>query len=206
MIVTRIESLSSSRVKVYLDEELAFVLYKGELRLYGIGEKKELPEEVWLDIYENVLKKRACLRCMNLLKQRSYTVHQLRRKLLDGGYLPELAEYAISYVESYGYVNDKRYAQEYIRTQSDKKSRRRIEEDLLRKGISREILTQVLEEAEQNQEGTDDLQLARKLLEKKQYHAAKADYKERQKLAAWLYRKGIGSSTIRIALDMEADE
>ena len=36
MTVTRIEELSRSRCKIYLEDSFAFVLYKGELRSYGL--------------------------------------------------------------------------------------------------------------------------------------------------------------------------
>ena len=42
MTVTRIEELSKSRSKVYIDEQFAFVLYKGELRLYHLREGEEI--------------------------------------------------------------------------------------------------------------------------------------------------------------------
>ena len=68
MIVTRIEAVSRSRSKIYLDDSFAFVLNKGELHLYGIREGEELKEEAYRDILENLLGKRATVRCMNLLK------------------------------------------------------------------------------------------------------------------------------------------
>ena len=70
MRVTRLEGLSRSRYKVYLDDSFAFVLYKGELRLYGIREEEELAEQEYRQIMDEVLPKRAALRCMNLLKSR----------------------------------------------------------------------------------------------------------------------------------------
>ena len=44
MTVTRIEELSRSRCKIYLEDSFAFVLYKGELRLFGVREQEELSE------------------------------------------------------------------------------------------------------------------------------------------------------------------
>ena len=46
MTVTRIEELSRSRCKIYLEDSFAFVLYKGELRLFGVREQEELSEAV----------------------------------------------------------------------------------------------------------------------------------------------------------------
>ena len=45
MVVTQISELSKSRCKVYIDQEFAFVLYKGELRLYKVAEGKEITQK-----------------------------------------------------------------------------------------------------------------------------------------------------------------
>ena len=42
MIVTDIIEVTKAKSRVYLDEEAAFVLYKGELRLYHICKGEEL--------------------------------------------------------------------------------------------------------------------------------------------------------------------
>ncbi len=86
MKVTRILELSKSRSKVYIDEEFAFVLYKGELRLYHVREGEELSEEDYNKIILEVLPKRAKLRAMNVLMGREETSEELRRKLVSGGY------------------------------------------------------------------------------------------------------------------------
>ena len=45
MIVTALEELSASRSKVYIDGELAFVLYKGELRSYHLSVGEEIAQK-----------------------------------------------------------------------------------------------------------------------------------------------------------------
>ena len=57
MTVTRIEELSRSRCKIYLEDSFAFVLYKGELRLFGVREQEELSEESYREIMQEVLPK-----------------------------------------------------------------------------------------------------------------------------------------------------
>ena len=78
MKVTRTEEVTKSRIRVYLEEEPAFVLYKGEARRLHIREGMELTQENYNIIMEELLPKRAKLRAMNLLKSREYTVKQLR--------------------------------------------------------------------------------------------------------------------------------
>lgn len=140
MTVTEIAEISKSRSKVYLDQEFAFVLYKGELRLYNIREGAELTQEDYNTILHEVLPKRAKLRSMNLLKSREYTEEQLRRKLREGFYPEEVIEEAIEYVASYHYIDDLRFAMSYMTSYEGSRSRRRIEQDLKGKGISRETL------------------------------------------------------------------
>ena len=95
MLVTQVTELSKSRSKVYIDQEFAFVLYKGELRLYHIKEGQQLSEEDYRTIMQEVLPKRAKLRAMNLLQGREYTTAQLRTKLQQGFYPTEIIEQAI---------------------------------------------------------------------------------------------------------------
>lgn len=122
MIVTGIEEVSRSRSKVCLEGDFAFVLYKGEIRFYGIREGEDLPEESCREILDELLPKRATLRCMHLLKDRAYTEGQLRRKLDMAGYPPCSIGRALEYVKSYGYVDDLRYALDYIQNQKEKRA------------------------------------------------------------------------------------
>lgn len=203
MIVTRIEEMSRSRSRIYLDESFAFVLYKGELRLYGIREGEELEESAFLTITQELLPKRAALRCMNLLKGRAYTEKQLQDKLAQGMYPQESIDLALDYVKSYHYVDDERFAKDYIENQQEKKSRRVIEMDLLKKGIQKELIERAFCRQQEAGIGPDEDALAKMWLAKKHFDLQSADYRERQKMSAFLYRKGIGTAAIRRALSLD---
>ena len=98
---------------VSVDGECAFVLYQKELAGYRIREGGELSEETFSEITRKVLPRRAKLRCMHLLKSRSYTRKQLEDKLRLGKYPENAIEEAIAYVQSFGYVDDAAYAESY---------------------------------------------------------------------------------------------
>ncbi len=200
MIVTRIEPLSRSQSRIYLDDRFAFVLYKGELRLYGIREGETLKEDVYEQIVGELLEKRATVRSMNLLNVRPYTRRQLADKLEKELYPPRCIEAALRYVSAYGYVNDERYAQEYIACMQTKKSRRVLEAELLRRGIDAEQVQAAFRTLEENEEAIDEETLARQWLKKRGYDPERADYGQKQKMAAFLYRKGIGSAAISRAV------
>ena len=115
MQVTKLLPLDKKRSRVWLDEEFAFVLYKGELRRFNIREGGELNEKDYIEIVHTLLPKRAKLRAMNLLKSHTYSVKQLEDKLREGFYPEEIISEAIQYVSSYGYLDDLRLCEEYIR-------------------------------------------------------------------------------------------
>lgn len=205
MKVTQIQEVSKSRSKIFLDEEFAFVLYKGELRHYQIQQGEELSEEDYNTILNEVLPKRAKLRCMNLLKSKDYTEEQLKQKLRQGGYPKTVIEEALQYVSSYHYIDDLRYAVNYITCHEGSKSRRRIEQDLQTKGISKEILIQAFQEWEDEGGAQDEIAMIHSLLQKKHFNPETTDYKERQRISGFLARKGYSVAQIRKAMKMEED-
>lgn len=199
MIITKITELSKSRCKVYIDEKFAFVLYKGELRLYHIEEGKELSQLDYEEILSTVLPKRAKLRAMNLLQKRSYTEKQLRDKLEEGLYPTDIIEEAIEYVKSFRYIDDLQYAMDYISCYEERKARKKLESELLRKGISKEILENAFCKWEESGGQQDEMTMIQEYLEKKHYNEA-GDIKEKSRIYGFLLRKGFSPERIQEAM------
>ena len=200
MKITAIEELSKARSRVWIDGEFAFVLYKGELRLYRIREGEEILEETLKTIRQEVLPKRAKLRAMNLLKSREYTTKQLHDKLKQGGYPEDIITQALDYVASYHYTDDLRYAVSYMQSHETDKSRRRIEQDLMRKGIGKETLEKAWQTWEARGGEQDEQQMISELLEKRGYCPREADLREKQRLYGFLMRRGFSGEQVRKAL------
>ena len=200
MFVTKIEELDKKRARIFLDMEFAFVLYKAELREYQLKEGEEIGAEEYSRIVGEILPKRAKLRSMNLLKAKAYTERQLREKLQRGEYPEEIIEEAIAYVKSFGYIDDRQYAQDFIAYHMAERSGRRMEQELMAKGIRRDMIREAMENLAQEGETPDDLSVAKKILMKKNYDPETATIKEKQKLSAFLYRKGFQMDTIRSVL------
>lgn len=200
MIVTQVTGVTKSRYRIYLDGQFAFILYKGELRQFHIKEGQELSTENYDHIMTQILPRRAKLRSMNLLQSKAYTRKQLEDKLKQGEYPQECIEEAVAYVESYGYIDDERYARDFIEYQIQNKSRNRIETDLMKKGISKEIVQKAFESLQGLGVEQDEMELIIKLLKKKKYSANTATKQEQQKMYGFLYRKGFHSDVISRAL------
>lgn len=198
MQVIGITELDKKRVRIHLEDGNGFALYKGEQRQYGLQEGKELSEEQFQEIRREILIKRARRRTMHLLEKMDRTENQLRTKLRQGYYPEDVIEDAIDYVKGYHYVDDLRYAQNYVRCHKDRKSRRMLQMELLQKGVAEGWIRQALEE-EYGWENEQEQIL--KWIQKKNYSSQTADIKEKQRVYRFLMRKGFHSNDILHVLD-----
>lgn len=191
MIVTAIEAGENKKYKVYLNDELAFELYKSEIKSCNLVKGMELEEELYHKILHEIVGKRAKKRAMHILEKRDKTEQQLRDKLLENGYPLQVVEDAIDYVKSYGYIDDVSYAQRYIEYRYKSKSRKQLKMELYAKGISNEIITEVFEDMEDGETET-----IRALILKKSREPGLLGQEEQRKLKMFLMRKGFAYSEI----------
>ncbi|MDO4453268.1 MAG: regulatory protein RecX [Eubacteriales bacterium] len=196
MYVTLTEPVDSKKSRIYLDQEFAFILYRQEMISYHISEGAEISEEQYRKILEETILRRAKLRCLNLLKTMDRTETQLRQKLKQGEYPEEIIERAIEYVKGYRYVDDERYARQYVHCFCEKKSRYQIIQELMRRGIERETIEQALEE----NPDIDETEQIQKWMEKRKFDPENADVRERQRFYGFLMRRGFSAESIRKAL------
>ncbi len=206
MLINSIEPVTKERSKIILDTGESFVLYKGELRLLRLKENGELPVENYNQIMKTVLPKRAKLRCLNLLKSKSYTEYQLKKKLSDGGYPEAVIDEAIEYIKSFGYINDKDYAVDYIKYHMEQHSRKEIYLKLSKKGIQKETLDNAFNEVygsyrEAKEDSSfSELELIIKTLKKRGFTGTES-YEDRQKTLAYFYRRGFEMDMVYKAMD-----
>ncbi|HJA81755.1 MAG TPA: recombination regulator RecX [Candidatus Mediterraneibacter intestinipullorum] len=197
MMVTKIEQLTKTKFKVYLDGKFAFVLYKGELSRFGIREGVEIPEETVGKIRVEVILKRAKLRAMHLLADMDRTEEALREKLRLGLYPADAVEGAVRYVKSFGYLDDARYAENFVRSRQDSKSRKEIQALLLRKGVKAEQIEVAFEACYDENNGDGEQEAIRKILKKKRFSPEECDEPGMQKIYGYLARKGFRYDTVR---------
>lgn len=208
MFITKVELIQGGRgrAKVYLDDAFAFVLYKAELRAYAIAEGAELSDEAYAEITGVLLPKRAKKRAMLLLEKRPYTEKGLRDKLANGDYPEECIDAAIDYVKSYGYLNDLQYAVDHISYHLEDRPKRRLEADLLKKGVDKAVIAEAFakcgEEAPRGKSGhaNPEYAMIEKELRKKRFDPETADYETRMKVLASLVRKGYDPELVRGAM------
>ena len=130
---------------------------------------------------------------MHFLQSTDRTEYQLRKKLESLFYPEETIEEAVSYVKKFHYIDDMRYAVNYLECHKDSKSMRQLEQELYKKGISRETFQKAAEQSEFPKE-TEQI---RYWLEKKHYPGQGAEKKETEKICRFLLRKGYRMSDIQ---------
>ena len=177
-----------------MNHQFAFVLYKGELRSYKISDGRELSEEELDEIREKILLKRAKKRAMHLLEDMDRSEAGLREKLKAGLYPEDLIEAAVTYVKSFGYLNDVRYAENFILARKSTKSKREILALLNRKGICSADIEKAFESCYGESE---EVEAVRRILAKKKVDVRTADEREMQKIYGYLGRKGFRYDVVR---------
>ncbi len=197
MRITEIVPVTKAKYRVVTDEQLAFMLYKGELSRYRLKENGELPAETFQEIFKEILVKRAKLRAMHLLTRMDYTEAELEKKLMKGEYTPQAVKIAMDYVRSYHYLDDERYVTRYLSTYQGRKSRRQMQFELERKGIPRELIRRGQEAMEDEEGCADETDMIRQLLEKRCRNPKEADEKEKRRHYGYLMHRGFTSSEIQ---------
>ncbi len=199
MRITELKPLGKGRYEVYVNGEIAFVLYKGDLARYDLHAGDELEEGTRTQILEETLYQRAVNRVLFLLQSKDYTYHELEDKLRQGRYPSSVVDRALEEVQSYGYINDAGYAQRYVECYLERKSLGKIKQELIRRGIDRDTVDAAIEEGRRAQgeaeENIEQMQI-RRLLEKRHFDAETADRKEKERQYAFLMRRGYSASDI----------
>lgn len=191
MMITAITPIDKRKCKVFLEEGFAFALYRGEVERFDLAEGKELEEEVYGRILSEVLFPRAKERALYLLQVSGKTEAWMRRKLSDGGYPQEAADYVMDFLKEYRFIDDRAYAESYVRSYREKKSLRQIVCDLKQKGVCKEDIEEACSLCQ-----VDDARSAGELLRKKAKGKRELTYEEKRRLSAYLGRRGYSYETI----------
>lgn len=194
--ITKWELSSNKKIRITFDTGVSCLLYKGEARQFRLVPEGAVSQLDYEQIMTEVLGKRAKKRALHLLEQMDRTEAGLREKLEAGEYPKACIDEAISYVKKFHYLDDTRYAENYVRYKGEKMSRMQIKQKLSAKGVSREIIDSVLEE----QYRGDESEQIQKLLQKRGFSRENCQQKEFQRTYQFLMRRGFRSSDVLSAM------
>ncbi|MGI8618801.1 MAG: regulatory protein RecX [Gemmatimonadaceae bacterium] len=136
---------------------------------------------------------------LRLLTARSYTVRDLRRKLVQREYSPDEVVATIERLERSGLLDDASYAERFARGKlvNESASRRRVAQLLVRKGIAPEIVEGAIARVVEVEE-VDAAASIEKVARKKMQNLTGLDPRvARQRLFAFLARRGYDLDDIK---------
>lgn len=186
--------LKGSRFHIFLDNDVDFLLYKGEVRKLSIQEGVCIDEKQYQMISE-ILYKRARERALYILDDAYKTKKQITDKLKSGLYPAFIIDKVIEYLTEYDLINDYRYAMMYIDYKASSKSKRQIIQDLYTKGIVKSIIDAAFEESD----FTDEDSL-KKVIEKRISRYDLNEKKDVDRLYRYLVGKGYSYNDVKRAL------
>lgn len=184
MYITDIVNYDKKRSKVICEDE-TFLLYKGEIKRFGLTADLEISDELYYKISDEILYKRAKERSIHLIEAMDRTEYQIRQKLIEGYYPDKVIERVIAFLIKYGLIDDEQYTKKYVEMNISKKSIKAIALDLKIKGIPRDIAEKILIKDVEKEK----VQII-KLLEKKHYNCNSDDIKEKRRIVDFLLRRG----------------
>ena len=158
MIITELKQTVSERFVVKFDngEELKTTLNAvADLGLYS---GKVLTEEEFLDIRAASELALCKARAMRIIGARAMSKKELYDRLLEKGELPCNAEESVAWMEELSLLNDEAYAAMIVRHYSAKAyGKRKVQSELYRRGLPRELWDAALEEMPEQDEKIDML-------------------------------------------------
>ena len=199
MLVTKLEPFGS-RVKIYINNDSAFVLYKGEISKYGLKEGQEIPSNTY-SVIMNKLFDRGKERALYMLDKSYKTKRYVMDKLKAGLYPESIIDKVVSFLEDINLINDLRYAEMYIDYKRGSKSKKQIVQDLYVKGVDKKLIDQAFEESD-----FSDTESLKKYIEKRKNKYDLSDRKDIQKFYSYLVSKGYSYGDVKDALRDYIDE
>ena len=190
MKITSIEPQKNNndRVNIYLDGNFAFGISIEILYKYGLEKDTEIDEEYIKNVLKAEERSKAINYALNFLNFKWRTEKEIRNKMLLKGYDEEIIQETISYLKEQKLIDDRRFAEGFVKDKINfnKLGKYRLKNELYNKGISGDIIDEVLSE-----NCDDELERAMELGRKK-LPSYKNDDKNAiyRKLGGFLQRKG----------------
>ena len=178
----------NERVNIYIDGKFAFGL-SNELRYkYDLYMDKIVTHEFIEDVLKAEEQNKVINSALSILSYRQRSINEIYTKLISKGYEEEYVLNAIEYCKDKKYLDDRMYTESFIKekTNLNKYGPVKIRYDLIRKGISKDIIDEVFD-IDFNEEYSRAYELAQKKIKSYKNNDRNAIYR---KLGGFLQRKG----------------
>lgn len=187
---------NANKIHIYVDDEYRATVDSD----YWYSEKyrnlKDINEEELAELLDSVSFRRAYNKGLDLLSRRPYGIKELIKKLCEKGHEKAAAEKGCERLCELGLLNDENYAEILAKELIERKnySIKRVKQELLFRGIAREIVDNLVDSLD------NDAEYRIILVIKKKYINKLNDEKGRKRAIDGLMRLGYSYSQIKSAL------
>ena len=180
------------RYNIFVDGQYSFSLDELQLVQAGLRSGLDIDEEQLAKFRNESEFGKNYIRAIDLISRRLRSEKEIRDYARRKSWTADNTERVIERLKARGYLNDKVFAESFVRARQNagKYSRRRIELDLRRKGIADSIVKEVLHDE------VSDTDALRKLIAKRIKR-----YDDPTKLKAYLLRAGFNYDNINREID-----
>jgi regulatory protein len=196
MVITKVERQKKhpSRVSIYIDDQFSIGIHKEVLLRSGLRVGDQIPESTIDELKKDEESHKARDAAMRLLSHRARSERELRDRLRQKGLSPEGIKKILGSLTQSGLVNDLEFARSFVHDKLLKKpvGRSMLKLRLQEKGISKEVIEQVLSEVyEKVKEDEYAVQLARSRYEHfRSAFEGLEPMKRKKKLSDYLAHRG----------------
>ncbi|WMJ81057.1 recombination regulator RecX [Clostridium sp. MB40-C1] len=200
-VITKIEiqKKDKNRVNVFLNEEFAFACSTELIYCHRLEKGREIDVNVLKEIIEEDNYIKAKNSALRFIEKNYKTENEVFAKLTKLEYNSKTSSRVIKFLKEYGFVDDIRYTDMFIREKIKSWGKSKIEYMLIKKGIPQEIINEALDKVTYDSQ----LEIAEKLGEKKYYIIIKSEKDEKKiynKISNYLLSKGYDYSIINSVL------
>ncbi len=194
MQITKIAPAAKTpgRYNIFVDGQYSFSLDELQLVQAGLHSGLDIDDEQLAKFRNESEFGKNYIRAIDLISRRLRSEKEIRDYARRKSWTTDNTERVIERLKARGYLNDKVFAESFVRARQNagKYSRRRIELDLRRKGIADSIVKEVLHDE------VSDTDALRKLIAKRVKR-----YDDPTKLKAYLLRAGFNYDDINREID-----
>lgn len=147
MIITDVKAKKKSMLAIYIDGEFATNIDKETFLLSGYKIGSQINDEEFYDLIKNSDNKRAKEKALYLIAYRDHSSKELFEKIKRSTN-EESALAAVEKIEELGLINDTSFAKKLAKDLFYRKkfASKRVEYELIHKGIDKEVVQEIIEE------------------------------------------------------------
>ena len=182
------------RYNVFVDEKFAFSLDEMQLVKLGLKKGQEFSAEELAHLKNESDFGKNYIRAVDLISRRLRSEKEIRDYARRKNWTRENTDKVIARLYEKNYLDDAKFAGSFVRSRANLRnfSRRKMESELIKKGINKDTREKVLAE----NEDFDETASLKNLIAKK-----RARYDSREKFIAYLARQGFSYDDIKEALN-----